>query len=154
MNLQDAVRQTIQLMSDHGLLAKGWTFALDASVRRGGFCNYRKKRITLSRHFVELNPWEGADAVKNLALHEIAHALAGPRTHHGPAWKKVAQAIGCTGARCHAAVMPERQYVYECPNGHQVKRHRLIKDRPLACSVCCRTYNKGKFDERFLLVRK
>lgn len=37
-------------------------------------------------------------AVYQTLLHEIAHALVGYRSWHGPAWDQVAQRIGCTAS--------------------------------------------------------
>lgn len=154
MNLRDAAVQAHALMKAHGLINRGWKLVGDDAVRRGGHCHYVKKEISLSRHFIELNEWDGPDGVKNLVLHEIAHALAPRGAHHGPAWRQVAQSIGCTGERCHAAKMPPRRFTYGCPNGHEVRRHRQIRNRPLACSKCCNELNGGKFTTKFLLTLK
>jgi hypothetical protein len=54
---------------------------MDSAVRRFGTCRYSRKLITLSRQLIELNDQA---RVLDTILHEIAHALAGPKTGHGP----------------------------------------------------------------------
>jgi hypothetical protein len=150
MMVSDAIRGATELMTVHGLIVRGWKLQLDNAVRRGGLCSHRKRVISLSGHFILLNEWEGLDGVKNLVLHEIAHALVGPREGHGPVWKAAARGIGCSGERCHAAKMPERQYVYQCPNGHLLKRHR--RARPgIACGRCCKERNGGRYSAEFVV---
>ena len=77
------------LLAEHGL--PGWRFAFDHARARCGSCHYGKRRITLSRHFV---PRNDETEVKDVILHEIAHALAGPRAAHGEAWRRIARQIG------------------------------------------------------------
>ena len=49
---------------------------------------------------IEIARWHAAHGesrdVTNTILHEIAHALAGAKPGHGPAWKTVARRIGAT----------------------------------------------------------
>ena len=79
------------LMDAHGL--EGWTFRFSAAERRLGACLGRAKIIELSRrHAVRGAPGEVRDTI----LHEIAHALAGAKARHGPAWKAIAARIGAT----------------------------------------------------------
>lgn len=136
------------LMDRHGLY--GWTFAFDNGVNRAGACHVTRRKITLSKRLMV--GWS-EDAVRNVVLHEIAHALA-PRgaSAHGPEWRAIARRIGCTGNRCWtpSSESPDLPpaWIGVCPNGHVSKRgyHR----RPTAtrsCSVC----HPGRFDPRFVL---
>jgi len=63
--------------------------------RRLGSCWTKEKKITLQPVFVELNEVE---AITNVILHEIAHALT-PNHGHNKFWKRKAKSIGCDGNR-------------------------------------------------------
>ena len=89
--LLEIAEQARALMDQHGL--EEWTFRFIAAQRKLGECREREKVILLSRrHAVS-----GASGeVKDTILHEIAHAIAGAKARHGPAWKLVAKRIGAT----------------------------------------------------------
>lgn len=123
------------LMDQHGL--HGWKFRFNSARQRVGVCVYPRKRlqllpprllfqpgrIELSRHFIERN----SDAeIRDTILHEIAHALAGPRCGHGPRWKNIAVAIGARPERCsRTADMPRGRWQAVCPNcRREHRRHR------------------------------
>ena len=50
----------------------------------------------MSRHFAERYD---DDEIHQVLLHEVAHALAGPKAGHGPQWKAVARDLGYVGKR-------------------------------------------------------
>lgn len=112
-----------RLMDEHGLLK--WKFKFTNAVRQYGHCAYRTKTIAISRNLALLN---GIDRTKNTILHEIAHALAGPGTGHGPLWKVTALNIGCDGNRCYdstTVVAPKRKWKGECPGCKRtIYRHK------------------------------
>lgn len=87
-------------MAHHGL--RGWAFRFDNARTRVGVCRYEPRIIGLSRHYVRAND---ADEVRDTILHEIAHALAGPDAGHGPRWKRIARALGCSTDRCTTAAL-------------------------------------------------
>ena len=146
MDLRHAHLLANNLMVKHGLISKGWSFSFDNAKRRFGVCRYRTKRISLSKHLVELN---SEARVTNTILHEIAHALVGPGCGHGAIWKQVAINIGCNGERCyssHDTVTPQPNYQAVCGTcGKTHKRHRL-PTKKYSCGYCTR-----KYDERYLL---
>lgn len=146
MNLREAEGRVRRLMDQHGLT--DWTFRWDRAVRRFGYCLGRQKVISLSQPLVSMNEWP---QVMNVALHEIAHALAGPGVGHGRAWKEIALRIGCTGERCYNASevrAPAARFIGACPGcGVTVQRNRRKR---IACSRCCRSHANGYFDARFL----
>jgi predicted SprT family Zn-dependent metalloprotease len=125
----------LELMASHGL--DGWTFGFDRAQRRLGACWLDRKGITLSRHFVELN---GEELVRDVILHEIAHALT-PGAGHGPRFKRKARELGCSGTACIAGsrvVAAPARFLLKCPNcGRSWSRYRRPA-RPLACSACLR----------------
>ena len=132
MNLVAASRLARELMDQHGL--KAWTFEFDDAVRRAGMCNYTKSRISLSAPLTRIHDER---EVRDTILHEVAHALAGSRAKHGPAWREVAVRIGCSGRRCVDPSAPsiDGPWVGACPAGHRTTRFR----RPqgiMSCRAC------------------
>lgn len=128
-----------ELMGDWGLLAKGWRFGWNGRRSHMGVCVYRRlngraaNRIELSRHMV------GApDAqVRDTILHEIAHALAGPKAGHGPAWRAWAAKVGASPERCAdgSGFMPRGDYEAACPCGTPHRMHRMPRCR-YQCKRC------------------
>jgi len=105
----------LDLMTNHGLLAKGWHFAFNNRKRGLGLCSYRKQTIYVSTYHVALNP---DDEVRDTILHEIAHALAGGFAGHGRIWKLQAMAIGARPQACamlsKTLAMPAGSYFAVC----------------------------------------
>jgi len=143
MDLNNARNMALILMAQHGLdTPSGWVFQWDNARRRFGSCHWDKKIITLSQRLTLLNPVEH---VRATVLHEIAHALAPRNVGHGPAWRRIALALGDDGARCYGAevLTPARRFRGLCPNcAKTVERHS--RKRSLACGACCRKFNGGK----------
>ena len=54
--------------------------------------------------------------IKNTILHEIAHALVGPKHGHNEIWKQKALEIGCDAERCHYVVFSKPKYKLTCSN--------------------------------------
>jgi predicted SprT family Zn-dependent metalloprotease len=102
MTHAEAQSLALSLMSLHGLAH--WSFAFNRRKRTLGLCYYSRQRIELSAHYVLRND---EASIRDTILHEIAHALAGPRAAHGPKWKALARQLGATPKRCDpAADMP------------------------------------------------
>ncbi len=145
MDLEEARELALELMKKHGLEYR-FRFEFDNAKRRFGHCSYYPRFITLSKHLVLLNDYE---TVKNVILHEIAHALVGPGKGHNWVWKKKALEIGCDGERCYSrentnivkgkieAICQKCGYVYT--------RHRM-PSRKRSCGKCDKVFN-----EKYLL---
>lgn len=149
MNLRTAQELAQGLMKDHGLEAKGWAFSYDNAVRRFGATHYSTKRITLSRTLTELNT---VIHVKDVILHEIAHALVPRGVHHGKTWKRKAAAIGCSATTYYstAVVKPAKKVTGTCSNCSRViERNR--RDN-IACGKCCDKYNGGKYTNLYKII--
>ena len=116
----------------------GWRFGFDNARRRAGACDYRGRRITLSKHLVASGSLEDA---RQVLLHEIAHALAGSRAAHGPRWRAVAQRIGYEGGRLHTKAIADElaPWVGTCPAGHEHVRFRR-PSAALSCGICARRF--------------
>lgn len=129
-------------MEEHGLFDECWHFDFEDCKRSLGRCHYYKKKITLSKWYVELNT---EDDVEDTILHEIAHALSWIRygregKGHGKLWKKICREIGATPKRLHKGILkyPDNHYKYvdTCACGTTYKRHRISKGRKYRCPKC------------------
>ena len=69
-------------MNKHGLV--DWALDLDYAKVRAGACFFREKRISFSRNFIKKSSEED---IQDTILHEIAHALVGPKHGHNKVWK-------------------------------------------------------------------
>lgn len=146
MTLEKAKELAIELMTEHGLIDKGWSFKLDQAKRRYGCCMHSRRVISLSSPLTQIRK---DDRVKNTILHEIAHALVGCGHGHDEVWRRKALEIGCNGHRCSNDASIKGNWVGECPNGHISYKHRVPK-RKMSCGVC---YPK-KFSEKYLITFK
>lgn len=132
MDLRAVVRLGEGLLVEHGLT--GWRLTLDRAKRRAGACRFEERTISLSRHLMAL--YDEAH-VRETLLHEIAHALVGPRHGHDAVWRAKAVEIGCSGARLVAPDAPRAPAPWRgvCPRGHTYERHRRPA-RPTSCARC------------------
>lgn len=88
---------------------EGWTvFPFNDSLRKElkmsrtclGVCRHGPKSIGLR---FSMNNFP--DTVKEVFLHELAHALVGPRYGHGPVWRRMARVVGANPRA--ATVVPQ-----------------------------------------------
>ena len=122
MDYQAAQSIAITLLAEHGL--REWHFGWNRRKRSLGLCRYRERRIELSMYFVRDND---ETQVRDTILHEIAHALAGRKAAHGPAWKDIARRLGCEPRACDGglAVMPKGRWRAKCGAcGKEYHRHK------------------------------
>jgi predicted SprT family Zn-dependent metalloprotease len=142
-----AARQlALDLMALHGLV--DWAFRFNGCKQAMGLCVYRRRTIELSIHFVERdNPLE---EVRDTILHEIAHALVGPRHGHDKVWKRKCLEIGARPVRCGHADMPPGRWQAQCGGcGKRYDRHRRPKRvRGWFCRGCGAERGKLVWRER------
>jgi hypothetical protein len=118
----------LELMDEHGLSENGWNFYFNDNRSSLGLCRYVSKVIELSIHFVDNS---GMFAVRDIILHEIAHALVGWEAGHGTKWKQKAIEIGGTGNRCGEMNTPFK-FKGEC-TGHW---HKANQRKVHFCKDC------------------
>lgn len=118
-----------------------WTFGFDNAKKRAGLCNYSAKHISVSRYLAAR--YED-DEIHQILLHEVAHAMAGPRAGHGPKWSRIAAEIGYVGRRTHDGAVADElaPWVGHCPAGHEHFRYRAPV-RPLSCGLCRRGFDRS-----------
>src|SRR5438034_297105 len=121
-------------MAAHGL--HDWSFRFNRRKQAMGLCIYHLRTIELSIHFVDgSNP---IDEIRDTILHEIAHALVGPRHGHDKVWKRKCLEIGARPQRCGQADMPEGRWQADCRScGRAYHRYRKPKRlRGWFCRAC------------------
>ncbi|MDN5796507.1 MAG: SprT-like domain-containing protein [Intrasporangium sp.] len=141
MELSEALSVARALVREHGL--DGWTVGLDRAKARAAACHFRDRRITLSGHLTALH---AEHEVRDSILHEIAHALVGPRHGHDEVWRATALAIGSSGTRCvQDGPAVTGNWWGRCGAGHRTTRHRR-PERVMTCAQC-----SPAFDVRHLI---
>lgn len=136
MNLRDIETQAKALMNLHNV--GHLTFGFDNGKRRIGATHFMAGvpvKITLSKHFAALLT---PDEIRETVLHEIAHAIAGHKAGHGPAWKAAAIRVGAKPERCATAVTarPEAAVQGKCPNCDFVHQQHRLPMRVSYCPTC------------------
>ncbi len=121
-------------------LEPSWSFDFDRATRRAGLCDFARQRITVSRH---LALRFDDDAIHQTLLHEVAHALAGPRTGHGPEWRRIARELGYVGGVTHDGPIADDRARWRgsCPSGHEFVRFRR-PSRDVSCGRCSRGFSR------------
>lgn len=119
MELREVEKHARALMAMHGV--GHLEFKFDNSKTRLGQTQFIKNRgdaiwkpinISLSKHYVTLLP---AAEVRDVVLHEIAHALVGAEARHGPRWRSMARRVGAAPERCVTpSVAPDHAVVGTC----------------------------------------
>lgn len=151
MNLSEADNIARLLVAEH--LGSPWRVAWNNRKTVMGVCDHAHMVIGLSRPFFRIN---GEAELRDTVLHEIAHAIVGHGHGHDAAWRSKARTLGATPQRCgYPENEPQALWTATCPNGHEVKRHRLAKDYQTGSRVAsCNTCAPGRFDHRFVFVWK
>lgn len=141
-----------EALDQYGLAEKGWIFRWDHARKRFGSCVYSKKWITMSIYLARIND---INQCWDTILHEIAHALAGQKAGHGPAWRAACKRVGAEPKRCFDAkdvALPPSKYVRFCPSCDRVSSLHRRSRKSYACGDCCKKYNGGKFSSKYRLV--
>lgn len=134
MTVDEAARLADTLIKKH--LKSPWTFKFNKRRTSLGICIFDKKVIQISTPFVECNTLE---KVREVILHEIAHALAGYNAGHGPKWAKECRKLGIEPIVSYRdVVMPPGKFVATCKNceTRYNKQHKVKKGYGYVCPLC------------------
>lgn len=125
------------LMDAHGL--GEWTFRFDRATRRAGSTRPCDRTLTLSGPLSDL--YDEAQ-VRDVILHEIAHARVGTKHHHDAVWQAEARRLGARPSAHVSADAPRVSgpWVGTCPSGHTIDRMRAPR-RVLTCARCSPTFD-------------
>ena len=91
-----------------------------------------KKKISFSRNFIKNS---NESEIYDTILHEIAHALVGPKHGHDIVWKKMAKKLGCSAKRCHSLEFSDYKWIRYCENFCWEQRTHRRKSN-LICRKC------------------
>ncbi len=129
MDLLEAWNLGRALMDEHGL--KDWGLRFSRAKRQAGACHYAQHLLTLSAAVTRIHPVEDA---RDTVLHEIAHALVGPKAGHGPVWAARRGRSGRAGSAASPPTCPACRALGRCIRtielldavraGTRVVRHR------------------------------
>jgi predicted SprT family Zn-dependent metalloprotease len=135
-------------LTKHGLMGK-YSFKPIKGTSRLGWCSPQRRLIAVSMDFVELNSRE---AILDVIRHEIAHALVPAHSGHGKVWKQKAIELGCEPYRktTFDIVEKPKKYTTTCPKC--LKKRQAHSIRHVACGLCCKEFNGGKFTTDYLLT--
>jgi predicted SprT family Zn-dependent metalloprotease len=144
--LAAVARLAEKLLAEHRL--RDWSFDFDHAARRAGSCHYGRRRITLSLQFAR----QASEAdIRETLLHEIAHALVGPRHNHDAVWRAKAREIGASGERCHDFLFTPPRYIVRCRNGcwssTAERRRRNVVCRKCRGEIVYQTFTEQRWSE-------
>ncbi len=141
--------------------SEGWSFHWNKRTTALGLTHFRTRQIELSILFASVLPME---VMENTSLHEVAHALAGFHAGHDLEWQEYALLVGAKPERCanveeyrHLLTPATMGYKYSAVcqtcnyQFHFSRMGKQWKTGRKACNQCCNKYNRGKWDERFIL---
>ena len=140
MEISKAVKFAESEMKKHNLTNQGWIFELTRSKTIAGQCFYDEKKIKLSKWFVELNQ---SAIVKDVILHELAHALVGYREGVDPhdfLWRHQCLKIGAVPRRYldRGILTSPFAYVARCEKCEkEFTRYRLPNPKNILCCNEC-----------------
>jgi predicted SprT family Zn-dependent metalloprotease len=117
-----------------------------------GSCNNFRKLFKFSKCFIEHSEEE---IIKQVILHEFAHALVGMNNGHNQIWKLKCIALGCRPKAINKiAKMPNGRFIFKCPKCkkefyyHRISK--LLKEGRTSCGIC----SNGRFNREYILQRK
>lgn len=142
MNPVEARYLAVALLHQHGLA--NWKLKLGRGRWNAGLCHFDRHTIELSEPFVQANT---SEKVRDLVLHEIAHAIA-DRVRHDAVWKATAKMLGCKAEPRPDLERPPGKWKLVCDHcGHAVHRVRKPDGRRRSCRIC----GGAKFNPRYVL---
>ncbi|WP_367880385.1 SprT-like domain-containing protein [Schaalia sp. 19OD2882] len=108
--------------------------------RRAGACHHGDRRITLSAPLTRLYD---EPTVREVVLHEVAHALVGPMHVHDALWRAKARQVGASprASLDRGLPSPEGDWAGTCPRCGAVKHLFRSPQRVVSCGSCSRVFD-------------
>lgn len=118
-----------------------WKLCFNRTKKNLGICDHDQKIIFLSIYLLKYNKYK---IIKDIFLHELAHALIGYKHNHNEKWKRAAKLLGCSETEAIYQnpdliwILPE--YIGECRSCNlETKRYnKPYKNREYYCCNCGR----------------
>lgn len=111
-----------------------WSVGFSKRKRVNGLCKYKKKVVELS--YALVNKAE-AEEINNTILHEIAHAIVGPRQKHNKIWQTKFLEIGGDGKRLGNNYIEDGyNWIRFCPDYHFIQRLYRKRKGHFLCPTC------------------
>jgi len=141
MKTKCVINMARRLMSK--FLDESWSMRFMNSKSSAGICDYNFRNILLSRFAViHLSMVQ----IREIILHEIAHALVGWRNNHNKIWKKMSLRIGASGQTKYTFHLSCPTFILFCGC---CERERFVKrkkvERYKFCQMC-----KQKFRYKYM----
>lgn len=143
MHLKQAKALARRLMNKHGL--RKWEFHFSTSRSTFGATCHAAETIHVSGPLAKFNSRE---LIREVVLHEIAHALLPETSGHGPRWKKKAKELGVpaiTGIPPHRYTKVPKGYTQSlsCRSKCGTVLASYKGNPYLIDAACIRCFNKG-----------
>ena len=146
MKKREVIELAHNLFLEHGL--QNWKFKIYNRKRNFGTCFHSKQEIALSKYFIKYV--ESSEQVKQILLHEIAHALCDIDIGHGYEFKQKCMTINCIENMSSASFTlfysEEAVYNIICPKcgvtGELYKKTKRMENaiqnnsKPFRCRKC------------------
>ncbi len=109
-----------------------WSVEFDNAKRRAGVCYFNKKVISFSLEYIKKANFLDK---KDTLLHEIAHALVGPKNGHNKIWRQKAIEIGCSAEVYNKFEFSKAKWIKYCEN-HCWQTTCFRRNKNLICKKC------------------
>jgi predicted SprT family Zn-dependent metalloprotease len=134
MKREDAAAYAADMLERHGL--DGWRVTFNGRKTALGVCTFSRRTIGLSGPLVDRN---GLDVYADVIAHEVAHALAGPGTGHGPSWRAACRRTGAVPRACadaESVVSVPAPWAVVCPTCGPICERYKRSTRAMCCGRC------------------
>jgi predicted SprT family Zn-dependent metalloprotease len=131
LSIQEKQTRCFELMKQH--LSNDWAFSLNMRKYNCGFCDRRKKLISVNYYFIKSAPLA---EIEDTVLHEIAHAKTNGA--HDYSWKIMCKSLGAKPTRTTDVKFetPSGKWSMSCPTcGWTRDIHKLTRNRRYNC-IC------------------
>lgn len=134
MNETEVIHLGNSLLKEHNL--EDWIIDISKTQSCIGQCFYHEKTIKFSKFFLD----NSEEKIKNIILHEIAHALVGPQHGHNRVFKNKCYEIGTEASSRTTTLKSDKIINYEvyCSNNCFKPLQRNRMPTKLIGRKCCK----------------